>query len=180
MRSAKQRLAEKIKKLNKILEVGQYGRTTEDMIVYKKARYKGTTYDPSEGVLYNTCIVTLLIPKGSLVSHRAMWDHTFRFKTKHRNYPAWNGERIEREEKCRANQAKVLEICAWDPIKKKLGKNLKHAHSMYVPETWRKMNKRTSYRLGRMVYPDWFDPNPQHTCSNGIHFFTTIEEAMDY
>lgn len=175
MRSAKQRLAEKIKKLNKILEAGQYCHTTEDMIVYKKARYKGTTYDLREGVLYNTCIVTLLIPKGSLVSHHTMWNRTFRFKTSH-----FKGLGKEREEKCRANQAKVLEIRAWDPIKKKLGKNLKHAHSMYTGATWGERHKRTSYRLGRMVYPNWFDSDPQHTCSNGIHFFTTIEEAMDY
>lgn len=180
MRSAKQRLAEKIKKLNKILEAGQYNHTTEDMIVYKKARRKGTTYDPSEGVLYNTCIVTLLIPKGSLISHHAMWDRKFRFKT-FSFKKLWYKRRKEREEKCRANQAKVLEIRAWDPIKKKLGKNLKHAHSMYVkPDTWGERHKRTSYRLGRMVYPDWFDSDPQHTCSNGIHFFTTIEEAMNY
>lgn len=160
------KLAEKVKKLNKILKVGYCGLTTEEMIVYKKVKIR-------EGF----GIATLLIPEGSRVCHEKMCDPDYRFTSAH----AW------RAEKCRANSAKVLEIRQYqkdyDSISKKkcLGKKLKHGSSTYrFSRAWGLQGPRMPYRVGRMVYPDKFDANPDHTCSHGIHFFTTIEEAMNY
>ena len=36
------------------------------------------------------------------------------------------------------------------------------------------------YKVGEMVYPDRFDDNRWDECSNGIHFFITKQEAIDY
>ena len=36
------------------------------------------------------------------------------------------------------------------------------------------------YELGNTVKPDSFDPNRFNECSNGIHFFMTEQEALDY
>jgi len=38
----------------------------------------------------------------------------------------------------------------------------------------------TVYEVGKMVYPDDFDENRWHECTNGIHFFITKQEAIDY
>ena len=161
------KLAEKVKKLNKILKVGVYGLTTEEMIVYKKVKTKK-----------GYGIATLLIPKGSQVNHEMMCDPEYRFTAARAQV---------RDEKSRANKAKVLEIQAFKEYfecrigQKCLGKKLKHAISMYrSPGAWGLPGPRMPYRVGRMVYPDWFDSDPEHACSNGIHFFVTIEEAMNY
>jgi hypothetical protein len=161
------KLVEKVKKLNKILEVGTKGRTTEEMVVYKKVKTRK-----------GYGIATLLIPKGARVCHEKMWDWAYRFTAAHAR---------SRDEKCRASMAKVLEIQAFkEPYEcrigqKCLGKKLKHGVSMYRrPLNWGCQGPRMPYRVGRMVYPDSFDSYPGHSCSNGIHFFTTIEEAMAY
>lgn len=39
---------------------------------------------------------------------------------------------------------------------------------------------QTVYTVGEMVYPDDFDENRWHECTNGIHFFITKQEAIDY
>jgi len=39
---------------------------------------------------------------------------------------------------------------------------------------------QTVYAVGEMVYPDDFDENRWHECTNGIHFFITKQEAIDY
>jgi hypothetical protein len=36
------------------------------------------------------------------------------------------------------------------------------------------------YKVGDTVKPDKYDPNPLVECSNGIHFFISKQEAMDY
>ena len=36
------------------------------------------------------------------------------------------------------------------------------------------------YEVGKLVYPDKYDPDPRIECSNGIHFFITRQEAEDY
>ena len=40
--------------------------------------------------------------------------------------------------------------------------------------------KPLRYLLGQTVKPDSFDPNRFNECSNGIHFFMTEQEALDY
>ena len=39
---------------------------------------------------------------------------------------------------------------------------------------------KTVYRVGEMVFPDSFDDNRWNECSNGIHFFTNKESAINY
>jgi hypothetical protein len=36
------------------------------------------------------------------------------------------------------------------------------------------------YKVGETVKPDTYDPNPLVECSNGIHFFISKQEAIDY
>ena len=37
-----------------------------------------------------------------------------------------------------------------------------------------------AYTLGEMAYPDGFDDDRYLTCSNGIHFFMSFDEAVDF
>lgn len=39
---------------------------------------------------------------------------------------------------------------------------------------------KTRYEIGEFVYPDSFDEDRWRECSNGIHFFTTFDEAKNY
>lgn len=146
----------KVKKLNKIATASD-GMLAEDMIVYKKAVYK-------HGYTWKHCIIKLLIPKNAKVCNRGTNNKAFEV------YDA-----IYVTEKCRADKAKVLDIQDMS------GKHLKFAYSMY--ERFSKKAKkliRTRYWVGCMVYPDSYDANPWNTCSNGIHFFVTREEAKQY
>jgi len=59
--------------------------------------------------------------------------------------------------KCRAEFARVI---------------TGEGHSNYDPGFF--------YRVGEVVRPDAFDPNPLVECSGGIHFFITREEAEAY
>ena len=68
--------------------------------------------------------------------------------------------------KCRANKAKVLEITKLD------GGNLQEVPSDY--------DRNFIYKTGEIVVVDNFDTNRWNECSNGIHFFITIQEAIDY
>jgi hypothetical protein len=81
-------------------------------------------------------IVTLRIPKGAIVF-------------------SINGD------KCRASQAKVIDIEGAD-----------EAVSGYDP--------KFVYRKGKTIYPDDFDCRYNQECSSGIHFFRTREEAEKY
>ena len=37
-----------------------------------------------------------------------------------------------------------------------------------------------NYNLGEEIIPDYFDPDWRKTCSHGIHFFSTFNEAVNY
>ena len=70
--------------------------------------------------------------------------------------------------KCRCSKAKVISIRAMD------GEDafLETARSNY--------DSNFKYKLGEWVVPDSFDDNRWKECSNGIHFFMTEKEAIDY
>ena len=70
--------------------------------------------------------------------------------------------------KCRASCAKVLAFETLD------GKKIDR------PYVWAMRGYGFRYELGKMVYPDKFDSNPFAPCSNGIHFFITREEAVNF
>ena len=90
--------------------------------------------------------------------------------------------------KCRCDKAKVLEIY----VETKKGKYvLSKEHKVTNIKTLGLGNSiaggngpyvknRTVYEIGEYVYPDSFDENPLNECSNGIHFFVSKEEAINY
>jgi len=65
------------------------------------------------------------------------------------------------ERKCRASEAKVLEIFGAD-------EGVSNYDDSFI------------YRKGEVVFPDSFNENRWNTCASGIHFFTTREEAEAY
>ena len=74
--------------------------------------------------------------------------------------------------KCRANRAIVLGFypCAYGGEEYEL--NMTSAISWY--------NNSFKYNLGDELHPDYFDPDWRKTCSHGIHFFRTFDEAVNY
>lgn len=79
--------------------------------------------------------------------------------------------------KCRAEKAMVLDFIKIDEnmtdsyfnkIKEKMTVTSPVSHNVCV------------YNIGKIVEADKFDEDSKHTCSNGIHFFLTEEDAMWY
>ena len=62
--------------------------------------------------------------------------------------------------KCRASKVKVL--------------------SLSCGEVGFGLHDGTEYRVGAIVEPDSYDPDPRVECTHGIHFFITEREARDY
>ena len=69
--------------------------------------------------------------------------------------------------KCRAEFVKVLEI------RDRKSRKIKSC----INKT---SNNKITYEVGKMVYPDKYNPDPLTECSNGIHFFLTKQEAKDW
>ena len=69
--------------------------------------------------------------------------------------------------KCRCSKAKVISITGI-----LTGKEYDEAFSQH--------DKKFVYRVGETVVPDSFDEDRWNECSNGIHFFITKQEAIDY
>ena len=70
-------------------------------------------------------------------------------------------------EKCRCDKAKVLEITNTITNEK--------------VDVITNVNKTIcEYKVGKMAYPDSFDEDRWNECSNGIHFFTNRQSALDF
>ena len=69
--------------------------------------------------------------------------------------------------KCRCSKAKVLSITSLDETEQ-----YNEAYSSY--------DNDFIYEVGKTVEPDSFDEDRFDECSNGIHFFITRQEAVDY
>ena len=69
--------------------------------------------------------------------------------------------------KCRCSKAKVLTITSLDETEQ-----YNEAYSNY--------DNDFIYEVGKTVEPDSFDEDRFDECSNGIHFFITRQEAVDY
>ena len=69
--------------------------------------------------------------------------------------------------KCRCDKAMVLDITSLDGTE-------------HYNEVVNYNYKKTTYKVGEMVYPDSFDENRWCECSHGIHFFINKEDAIDY
>ena len=70
--------------------------------------------------------------------------------------------------KCRCSKANVTDI-----IYIKTGEHRESVVNI-------RQDVHTVYTVGSTVYPDSFDDNRWNECSNGIHFFMSREEAMEY
>lgn len=70
--------------------------------------------------------------------------------------------------KCRCEYAKVLSITNIDGTDSGLTSITNNNYDI------------TIYKVGEIVYPNSFDENRWNECSNGIHFFITRQEAVDY
>ena len=69
--------------------------------------------------------------------------------------------------KCRCDKAIVLDITSMDG-------------ETHFDEVVNYKYKETTYKVGEMVYPDFFDENRWCECSNGIHFFVDKKDAIEY
>lgn len=69
--------------------------------------------------------------------------------------------------KCRCDMAKVLDITSLDG-------------NEHYDEVVNYNYKKTTYKVGEVVYPDSFDENRWNECSHGIHFFINKEDAIRY
>ena len=69
--------------------------------------------------------------------------------------------------KCRCSKAKVISITGI-------------VTRQEYDEAFSQRDKRFVYRVGETVVPDSFDEDRWNECSNGIHFFITKQEAIDY
>lgn len=69
--------------------------------------------------------------------------------------------------KCRCDKALVLDITSLDGEE-------------HYDEVVNYNYKKTTYKVGEVVYPDSFDENRWNECSHGIHFFINKEDAIRY
>ena len=69
--------------------------------------------------------------------------------------------------KCRCDKALVLDITSLDGTE-------------HYNEVVNYNYKKTTYKVGEMVYPDSFDENRWNECSHGIHFFVNKQDAINY
>lgn len=69
--------------------------------------------------------------------------------------------------KCRCSKAKVISITGI-------------VTRQEYDEAFSQRDSGFTYRVGETVVPDSFDEDRWNECSNGIHFFITKQEAIDY
>jgi hypothetical protein len=74
--------------------------------------------------------------------------------------------------KCRANRAIVLGFYPCE-----LGGE---THELAITSAMSLYDWSYKYNLGETIRPDYFDHDWHKTCSHGIHFFRTFEEAVNY
>lgn len=95
--------------------------------------------------------------------------------------PPW-AERVQSyNKKCRASEAKVLEIITLK-TKRVEHKNLKaHVGGKLVASAFSSREYDFIYKRGKTVTPNYpFDGNPDNECRSGIHFFLNKKEAKAY
>lgn len=77
--------------------------------------------------------------------------------------------------KCRCSAAKVLDIQNKDGTPA-----IAYDGTLITSVTNTNVRPRTTYSVGEIVLPDSFNDNRWEECTNGIHFFITRQEAVDY
>lgn len=118
------------------------------------------------GVKFNsgTAFLSLTCPeKGSFVGFKKVNNMIVELEI-----PAEARRSSATSRKCRCEFAKVLSITNMDGSDANVDTIVNYKHV------------QTEYKVGSMVYPDKWDDNRWKMCSNGIHFFITREEAVNY
>ena len=79
--------------------------------------------------------------------------------------------------KCRSDKAKVLRIESIDG--KKIYDDAVSIYNQLVDDddVW---DDSCVYKTGEVTYADNFDPDPNNSCSHGIHFFMRREDAVNF
>ena len=112
----------------------------------------------------NSSITVLQIPEDAktLITNCAIIvDHIFSCASRHAY-------------KCRADKARVLRIETLSGECRFIT-----AYSKYTQMLAEKRDI-ISYEIGKTVYADEFDDDPNIACSHGINFFMQREDAVDY
>ena len=100
--------------------------------------------------------------KGSFIAWKKVRNYLIKLKI-----PADAKRSSATTKKCRCDKALVLDI-----ENLRTGKHPKRIVNYNYCEC--------VYKVGKMVYPDWFDENRWHECSYGIHFFVDMQDAVNY
>lgn len=79
--------------------------------------------------------------------------------------------------KCRSSSARVLSVL---DAKGKRPIRLKEKDALISPNAYTNCAKPLLYAPGKLMRADSFDPDPRVECSNGIHFFMTKQEAINW
>ena len=104
-----------------------------------------------------------ILPEGTIIGYKKLRDKLIaklEIPLKAKRVHAYGSR------KCRAEYAKVLSIVTFE------GKKVKQGYGMY-DETFK-------YVVGKTIRPDSFNSDPRIECSNGVHFFITKQEAINY
>ena len=134
----------------------------------KKSDFRGTVLisaylydaDLDNTLLENSCLTGALIyyplacpSEGAFIGWKKVNRHLVKLEI-----PEDAKRSSATSNKCRCDKAKVLDII-----------DLETQNHVDVVKNWAYYD--TTYKVGKMVYPDSFDDNRWNECSHGIHFF---------
>lgn len=170
----------KIKKCNftnTTLKSADFIRCCISNINLHKANLLDVVFDNTtlDNVYYDetTAFFALQCPeKGSFVGYKKVWDNIEDWYYIIEMFIPKSAKRSSAtSRKCRASKVKVLKIEKYD-------KNDNYIED--VDEVINYKYTETKYKIDEYTFPDSFDTNRWKECSNGIHFFVTKKEAINY
>ncbi len=68
----------------------------------------------------------------------------------------------------------LITVAIYDLINTKFIDSITHKCTMYLGF------KKILYQVGKLSIPDLYDANIDEVCTNGIHYFITLEAALNY
>ena len=105
--------------------------------------------------------------EGSFIAYKKLRDN----KIAKLEIPTYVRRSSATTRKCRASVAEVLEIFSVDNHDKK-SESFEVGYSIY--------DESFEYEVGEFVFPNVFNEDRWVECASGIHFFVTLQEAIDY
>ena len=115
----------------------------------------------------NFVLIELEVPEaypGAIV-----YEHKYEMALSQTIYPFSTRSLYRTVTQYRSNVARVLNI-----------RKIKDGIPEYVESAFSLYDYCFYYYPGEIIYPDTFDTDPDRICTNGIHFFDTVEEAIRY